>query len=99
MSNTVIIRPLKDGSGFSPCVAAEENVGKKRCNHSHGGSTMVAINKVAPGTSEIVVDTSSISELNDDEKTGLIKGFVTSLKPISKSKLKEVLSIIDKIED
>lgn len=31
------LRPLKDGSGYSICYAADENVGKRRCNHTLEG--------------------------------------------------------------
>lgn len=41
---TGTIRPRKDG-GCSLCKASEENVGKRRCCHMLGGTTMSVVHK------------------------------------------------------
>lgn len=92
--STVVIRPIK-GGGFGPCKASEENVGKKKCNHTLGNDMVVAVKKIAPGTSEIIVDEESINKLSQNEKVDLIKGFVTSLKPITKKQLETVMPLLD----
>lgn len=84
MSKNVVMRELKDGSGFSACNASEENVGKRRCNHKHSSvSFNVQINKIDNKLQEVVVS-EEYNKLDKRDKKAVVKAFVESLTPIDK---------------
>lgn len=59
-----VLRPNKDGSGWSICHACDENVGKKRCIHTLVGGSM-KMNRV--GNMNLLEDNNDIS-LEEAEK-------------------------------
>lgn len=89
--STVVMRQTSEGD-FSPCAAAEENVGKRRCNHLPGDSNKfeVQINKIDGRVKEVVIS-EDYNELDKRDKVTVVKKFVSTLEPISKKDLDLVL--------
>lgn len=94
-SSSKVIRQTKDGD-FTPCSAAEENVGKRRCNHvPNSTSFKVQVNKLNRNTQEIIVS-DEYDELDKRDKKAVISKFISDLEPINK---KELNNILEQIRD
>lgn len=90
-SQTKVVRERKDG-GYSPCSATEENVGKRRCAHVHGGTSFkVEINKLGPKLEEIVIS-EDYEKLEKRDKEEIVKKFISTLEPIDQKTLNRVLA-------
>lgn len=88
----VVMRPLKDGSGFSPCSASEENVGKRRCNHTASSvSFNVKVNKLGRSVQEVVVS-EDYEKLDTRDKKEVISSFISSLPVISKEEADDLIA-------
>lgn len=88
----VVMRPLKDGSGYSPCSASEENVGKRRCNHVHSSvSFNVKVEKVGSRIEEITVS-DDYDKLDKRDKTVVVEKFIQSLPEIDQNTADSILS-------
>ena len=91
-TSTAVMRPLKDGSGFSVCQAEEENVGKKRCKHSYSEvSFKVKITKVDSRIKDIEVS-DEYNKLDKRDKQTVVKTFVENLEPVSKDVAANILA-------
>lgn len=94
MSNTTttVMRELADGSGFSPCSASDENVGKRRCNHIPSSVKFtVQVNKIGPRVNDIVIS-DDYAKLDKRDKQQVVKKFVKSLAPIDKDTADNIIS-------
>lgn len=94
-SSNVVMRPLKDGSGFSPCKASDENVGKRKCNHTHSTVFNVKVTKIGRNIQTIEIS-DEYDKLDKRDKQEVIKKFTEALDPISKKqfdKVKKELSL------
>lgn len=93
MSN-VVMRPLKDGSGYSACNASEDNVGKRRCNHTASTvSFNVEVRKLGGKVQEVVVS-DEYEKLDKRDKATVVSKFVQDLEPIEEKKLENILNIL-----
>lgn len=96
-SSTVVMRELKDGSGYSECRSSEENVGKRRCNHVHSSvSFNVQVNKVGPRVKEVIVS-DDYNKLEKRDKETVVKTFISSLTPIDEDKAESILEQLRKM--
>ena len=96
-SSTVVMRELKDGSGYSECRSSEENVGKRRCNHVHSSvSFNVQVNKVGPRVKEVIVS-DDYNKLEKRDKETVVKTFISSLTPINEDKAESILEQLRKM--
>ena len=96
-SSNVVMRPLSDGSGYSECHASEENVGKRRCNHTLSSvSFSVQVNKVGPRVKEIMVS-DDYDKLEKRDKESVVKMFLSSLEPIDDDVADDIISQLRKM--
>lgn len=96
-SSTVVMRKLKDGSGYSECRSSEENVGKRRCNHVHSSvSFNVQVNKVGSRVKEVIVS-DDYNMLEKRDKETVVKTFISSLTPIDENKAESILEQLRKM--
>lgn len=87
---TVTMRERKDG-GFSPCVAKEENVGKRRCNHIPGNvSFKLKTDKLGKSLTEVKIPQDFIDMAKKD-KVKFATSLVDTLEPISKAKAEKAI--------
>ena len=92
MSSKVVMRPLKDGSGYSPCSASEENVGKRRCNHTRSSVTFnVTVEKVGSRIEEITVS-DTYEKMDKRDKTEVVSCFVNNLPEIDQETASSVIA-------
>ena len=92
MTTAVIMRPLADGSGFSPCFASEENVGKRRCKHAHSTVNFnVQIEKDGSRVTEVKVPKEYLT-MSKKDKEVIVAKFIDTLKPIDKATADRVIA-------
>ena len=95
--NVGVIRPLKDGSGCSLCRAAEENVGKRRCQHILDSANMQVV-KYDNGINYIDISgqinkNKTEFSIKADEKK--VKSFISNLaKGLSVEDQKNILAVL-----
>lgn len=91
MSETAIMRPLKDGSGYSVCRAPEDKVGYRKCNHiANTVSFEVQVTKVDNKINEIVIGRDFV-ELNTGDKVALIERIIEKMEPVPADKAARIL--------
>ena len=91
-SSNVVMRELKDGSGFSACRASEENVGKRRCNHVHSSvSFNVQVNKVDSHIKEVIIS-DDYDKLDKRDKGTVVKTFIYSLEPLDGDQAEDIIA-------
>lgn len=82
-----VIRPLKTG-GCSICNASEENVGLRRCNHTHGQTLQV---EKVNGVNYVEVNDEKEIKENEKEVVTYIKELSTKLTKEEKEELVNIL--------
>lgn len=83
-NENVTMRQKKDGTGFSPCASAEENIGKRKCNHlAETISFNVQVEKIDSHVKEITVSP-DYEKLDKRDKKVVVQKFISNLEPIDK---------------
>lgn len=90
MSRTIVMRELKTG-GFSPCVAKEENVGKRRCNHVPSNLSFKLKRDKLGTRLERVVIPQEFLDMAKKDKVKFAASLVDTLEPVNKQKADKVV--------
>lgn len=91
-SQPAVMRPLKDGAGYSLCRAPEDKVGKRKCKHvPNTVSFEVQVKKIDDKINEIVIGENFI-ELNTGDKVALIERILDKMEPVPADKAAKILN-------
>lgn len=93
MKKVGVLRPLKTG-GYSLCYAAEENVGKRKCNHIADTEQEIQVQKEFRGPTVVNIEEAK-GKISLDEASKKVESFVTGLrKDLTSSERKKVLRFL-----
>ena len=100
--STTVLRPKKDGSGYSECSSPDELVGKGRCCHVLGeaGEQVLSLNKIQRGMYEVKIDDSEkqSSSINISAQKDTIIKFFNSMAKLDDEQVKKIVNFLNEEE-